>query len=319
MMDIKYWLCLFLVLLLNISSAFAGPSVLPIKKAEPVKQETQVQKQSGEETSSELALRKMKSDFEMHVMNKKARKKKADNQTFSSQISLAPGKNTIIPISKIHANRFLTPFKRPYIQTTSENVEYVIDGSAIYVASGSDSLCTLFIVEFNDRDGDSMSLTLVPKAIPPREITLSFAVRDGFGSHRSFYKAEEYEKKQSDFVGLIKNLVKETAKGNIPDGYSLSKMNPSDDIGLRCEIEGLILYPGQKMVGANFSSYIFIAENITNEKLLIDEKKCYSDNVLAVSGLHRILMPGDATELYFVVKNAVKEKERKRPSLIKRD
>ena len=83
---------------------------------------------------------------------------------------MRPGVNEIIPISVGQMNRIITPFTHAEVVTAS-GVQPEIRDSTIYLAPGDDKIITFFVTE-KGSEGVALSLTLVPKAIPPREIRL---------------------------------------------------------------------------------------------------------------------------------------------------
>src|SRR5262245_55657537 len=85
-------------------------------------------------------------------------------------IEVEPGINEIIQIAIGHANRIVTPFKAPRVVTTADaSVE--TSANVIYVAPTSSALITMFLTETGD-EALSISLTLQPRQIPPRELRL---------------------------------------------------------------------------------------------------------------------------------------------------
>ena len=86
------------------------------------------------------------------------------------KITVEPGVNEIIQIAAGHPNRIVTPFKAPRVVTTAAaSVE--TSENVIYVAPTGPALITMFLTETGD-ESVSISLTLQPKKIPPRELRL---------------------------------------------------------------------------------------------------------------------------------------------------
>ena len=85
-------------------------------------------------------------------------------------LNVTPGVNVLVEIAIDQLNRILTPFPNPQVRTVSE-ASTSVDGSAIYVATASETPVTLFISDASDPN-HALSLTLAPRRIPPRELRL---------------------------------------------------------------------------------------------------------------------------------------------------
>ncbi len=89
------------------------------------------------------------------------------------------GVNQIIPIAVGHPNRIVTPFSNPEIVSTSltgatdngQCGEVCIKENVVYVATDKQYPVTMFITE-KGSEAQALSLTMVPRRIPPREVFL---------------------------------------------------------------------------------------------------------------------------------------------------
>ena len=96
-------------------------------------------------------------------------------------ITVKQGNNYIVPIAIAHPNRIVTPFSNPEVISTSLTgmkadgscSEICIKDNVVYVATNKQVPVTMFVNE-RGNESASISLTLVPKKIPPREIALRF-------------------------------------------------------------------------------------------------------------------------------------------------
>ena len=94
-------------------------------------------------------------------------------------ITVKQGSNYIVPIAIAHPNRIVTPFSNPEVISTSLTgmkadgscSEICIKDNVVYVATNKQVPVTMFVNE-KGNESASISLTLVPKKIPPREIAL---------------------------------------------------------------------------------------------------------------------------------------------------
>ncbi len=97
----------------------------------------------------------------------------------STRLLMRPGVNQMIPIAMYHPNRIVTPFKHPQVISTTlsggtkenECGEVCVRGNVVYISTDKNYPVTAFITE-KGNDGVALSLTMIPKRIPPREVEL---------------------------------------------------------------------------------------------------------------------------------------------------
>ena len=104
-----------------------------------------------------------------------------------SSISVEFGKNIMIPVALGFTNRFVTPFADPVVVSTSLSMagqngtgEVLIRNNTVYVSTTKDYPVTMFITQ-RDSEQYAISLTLLPRRIPPREIVFTI---DGYTAAR---------------------------------------------------------------------------------------------------------------------------------------
>lgn len=230
-------------------------------------------------------------------------------------LQVAPGVNEIIVVSRGHLNRLVTPFEHPVVKTVSK-ASTQVEGNIVYVASESEEPVTLFINDEEDAEV-AISLTLVPKAVPPREVRLSFDAAAsqnlpllGMGKARRWEQAQPY-------VQTLKDLMRDLALGEIPEGYNLRKLKMGDPMP-RCEIPEIKITPGQILEGFEFRVIVSRVTNGVDYHIEFDETKCYEPGVAAVAVWPNTVMgPGESTELYYVIRRERPEERRQaRPSLL---
>ena len=110
-------------------------------------------------------------------------------------ITVKQGNNYIVPIAIAHPNRIVTPFSNPEVISTSLTgmkadgscSEICIKDNVVYVATNKQVPVTMFVNE-KGNESASISLTLVPKKIPPREIALRFENQNQFLAKREARK-----------------------------------------------------------------------------------------------------------------------------------
>ena len=239
-----------------------------------------------------------------------------------SQTSLAivnmdvtPGFNQIVPISVGHLNRIVTPFDTPNIRSVSDVSTEVVK-NVVYVATGDKKYTTLFITD--ESEETAISLTLAPKAIPPREIHLRVKTpqtQAAFAASGT-KKAKRWEE-ANNYVEIIKKINSMIASGKTPPGYTLR--DPAEgDHEILCYQSGLELELGQVLDGHNMFIQIYSLTNTSNAVVEVNETACYQPGVVAVSTWPRtILNTGEQTELIVTHSRELAEAAKiSRPALV---
>jgi conjugal transfer pilus assembly protein TraK len=250
----------------------------------------------------------------MQMAKPKAQTKNDPPEETSIALALRPGENAIIPVAQGHPNRLVTPFEHPKVHTSSD-AQIDVDQSVVYVTPSERNLVTMFITEMDGSQEQALSMTLVPRSIPPREVRL---LVDGFARGAGYIsaKAEVWEKSQ-EYTNVISQTMGEVARRITPQGYGL-RHPAKNDPQINCQMKGVRLEPGQAMDGHNMIIVIAKAINEGGAVTEIQESSCYDQNVLAVAAWPRVrLDPGQSTELYVMFRRPQPEEMiYTRPSLI---
>lgn len=258
---------------------------------------------------------KAKANLPEHPNKNKKNAPAAGNATSfqRSHIPMAPGVNEIIQVSVNHLNRIVTPYEEPKITTSSPSTTEIRD-NVIYIGTTQESPLTLFITEKGSED-QALSLTLIPRKIPPREIFLQ--LKDGVSPLRYTKRAEKWEKSQP-YVITVENLFRTLALGQLPPGYSFEK-SPKGELPA-CRQTGLQFdfQQGQTVSGHNLIVHVGVAKNTSPKVIEFIEDTCGDWDVAAVAAFPRnVIHPGERTEIYVARKrNHKREIKVKRPSLL---
>lgn len=216
------------------------------------------------------------------------------------QIAVTPGVNEVIPISVGHTNRIMMPFDTPRIRTTS-NATFDVEGRAVYVTSSDEgSPVTAFVSEAGDPE-TALSLTFVPKRIPPVEVDISIEGDHGVQGYRSTKKAKAWEQAQP-YVDALRNVLREVAIGKTPQGYSLSEKPDARDLP-GCQLSGVTFdfIDGQVLKGHQLQVNVGVMQNRSDKTIEFREPACSGDDVRAVAAWpHPLLEPGQKSEVYVV-------------------
>lgn len=230
-----------------------------------------------------------------------------------SQITMEPGVNEIIEVAVNHLNRIVTPYATPKI-TTSSAVTSKVRDNVIYIGTAQEAPVTLFITETGSED-QALSLTLIPRKIPPREIFLNLKLDSKTITYTK--EAEKWEQSQP-YIVTLEEAFRTLALGQLPPGYSFEE-HPEGDIPA-CRQTGLKFdfQSGQTVTGHNLIIHIGVAANNSPHAVEFMESTCGDWDVAAVSAFPRnVLNPGEKTEIYVAMKrNYKREIKVKRPSLL---
>lgn len=237
---------------------------------------------------------------------------KSETVNDSPHLVMSPGVNEIVPVAIHHLNRIVTPFGDPQVNTTSAATVNIQD-NVVYVATTNENPVTLFVTQ-KDSQVRALSLTLVPRRIPPREL---FIELEGGASQMAMIgnpKAEQWEKSQP-YVDTLRTVMRSLALGEIPQGYTLHHTESSSRMP-SCQQPGMSFNftNGQTLIGHNLSAQIGVASNVSGQPLEFKEQACGDWDVAAVAAWPRnVLAPNERTEI-FVIRRTDKQRRPKEPT-----
>jgi len=227
-----------------------------------------------------------------------------------------PSVNEIISISRGHINKIITPFERPVVKTASdEGIE--ASGSALFVTSTGEAPITMFVSERGEEDERALSLTLLPRAIPPREIALKLVPLDGTIAGSSG-KAKKWERQQ-EYLSYVKKTMKALALGEQPRGYAMRPVKKGDPI-IVCAQKGLEIETKQALEGNDAVIMVGKMSNVAANGLEFYEPGCNQEGLLAIASWPNVyLEPGESAEVYAVFqKKREVNTSRVRPSVLEK-
>lgn len=217
------------------------------------------------------------------------------------KITVEPGVNEIIQIAEGHPNRIVTPFKAPRVVTTAAASVETSD-NVIYVAPTGPALITMFLTETGD-ENVSISLTLQPKKIPPRELRLDLPA-GVFLPDTSEADLRSNRQGRPDngraYVAQAGEVFDQLARGHVPDDFVFSQ--PAPPPFPLCTVENgyeVSFLEGQYLLGQGQEIYVGVVRNGGAAAASFQEPWCYSEGVIAVALWPRAtLRPGEFAELY---------------------
>lgn len=258
------------------------------------------------------------------VMTNGVPKYNANGGNDGTNITVTPGVNQVITISTDQPNRIITPFAKPQILSSAlqggtgkECGEVCVKGNVVYISTKKEYPLGLFITDKNNEQ-TAISLTLVPRRIPPREVSLILS--DNASVTVSGTPEAEIWETSQPFVNSIKKSLLATALGEVPSGYNLQKIPGNYSLPL-CSQNGLNFNfeKGQLLAGSNLNFVIGRVTNVSNREIEILETSCGGYDVAAVASFpNTLLKPAQTSEIYVVQRKNAKEKVKtvKRRSLV---
>lgn len=224
----------------------------------------------------------------------------SDTKATSRILTVKPGMNEIIPMSVGHTNRFVMPFSSPQIRTTS-NASFDVDGRVVYVTSSDEGRpVTVFVTEKGDSEF-ALSLTFVPKRMPPVEVTLKLDSEYAAHSYRPNAKAQKWETSHP-YLTTLREVLRSVALGEMPQGYTVQN-NPSMEGFSGCNQPGLHFdfASGQSVDGHQLRVNVGVVTNTSDQTIEFREPSCADFNVKAVTSWpYSLLEPGQRSEVYVV-------------------
>ncbi|OAI25772.1 TraK protein [Methylomonas koyamae] len=253
----------------------------------------------------------------------KAAKQQAESSTTTASIgpqhiAVKPGINELMPIAVGHLNRLVTPFEHPVVTTTSQATTST-KGKIVYVATADETPVTLYITPGDNQD-IALSLTLIPKRIPAREIHLDLD-KGSYQLLNQWQHADAASRTSSQqeqaYISQLKSLFRDLGMQKTPPGFSLREPKPQEQI--RCLQDRVQIKTGQVLESQDRLILVGLAKNTGGDMLEFDERSCATtqQDVLAVSVWPNVVLkPQEATELYVVVRQAPEASVSLRPSLL---
>jgi conjugal transfer pilus assembly protein TraK len=234
-------------------------------------------------------------------------------------LQVKPGINELMPIAVGHLNRLVTPFDNPVVTTTSQATTST-KGRIVYVATADETPVTLYITPGDNQD-IALSLTLIPKRIPAREIHLSLDQetykRLTQWQQRTKDSSGQPANQEQDYITTLKQLFRDLGLQKTPAGFSLR--DPSQTEQIQCHQDRVRIRTGQLLEGQELLIFVGVARNTGVIPIEFDERACAAtqDEVLAVAAWPKVVLrPGESTELYVAVRRKNEAAITVRPSLL---
>jgi conjugal transfer pilus assembly protein TraK len=211
-----------------------------------------------------------------------------------------PGRTESVIIAKGKLNRIVTPYAEPKVLTV-DNVETKIDGSAIYIATDSESPVSMFISD--SESGSAASLQLSPQElVMPVEISIEGDPKANTAEAWSS-KNDRLFRQDSPYITEVKSIMQNLGKQQIPQGFTLEDLTDELRAMTFCYDPGLTYWPGQLLSGHDSRIVVLIAQNNGLVTTTFEESFCAGENTMAVAAWPKVrLEPGEKTEIYLLLR-----------------
>ncbi|MEC4720475.1 type-F conjugative transfer system secretin TraK [Noviherbaspirillum sp. CPCC 100848] len=188
-------------------------------------------------------------------------------------VRVSSDRNEIVYVSTDFTNRIATPFAAPkMIDQGDLNVDYV--GQSVYVTVNSTKPSAVFVTGSNPND-PVVSLTLVPKNLPPQTINLQL---DTPAPSYSGSDVREEAPTGNAYTDRIKFLMRQVALGKAPEGFSLGKLPRA-----AARMGDIVVFPESRYSGPTYDIYKYRVETTTPNTIELDEGSFYTEGVRAVA------------------------------------
>ncbi|PMV96452.1 MULTISPECIES: type-F conjugative transfer system secretin TraK [unclassified Pseudomonas] len=209
-------------------------------------------------------------------------------------VRVGSDRNEIVYVSSVLPNRISTPFAEPRsVDQQKDDVDISPVGQSLYVTmKPTGKSVALYITGSNPND-PVISLTLVPKEMPPQTIVLQLdkAQADTGGKSEADHAPDS-----NVYTDNIRYILREAALGKTPEGFSEGLL-PS----AAANIGNVIAYPKVRYSGPTYDIYRYTILGTTPNDVDLDEGTFYSEGVRAVSFFPTAtLRNGKTTEVFIV-------------------
>ena len=219
----------------------------------------------------------------------------------STELRMLPGVNELVPVAIGHLNRLVTPFDQPRVRTTSD-AQTQVQGNVVYVATDQEVPVSLYITPA-EQEAPALSVTLVPRRIPPREVTLKLDATATPPSVLVSRRAAAWESSQP-YVDSLRALLRQLALNQLPQGYDIRRLRPGE-AGTYCQQAGVRFEfgDGQVLNGHYFRVLIGRALSASDAPTALDETGCRAADLAAVAFWPRAVLAADEqTEVMLVLR-----------------
>ncbi len=214
--------------------------------------------------------------------------------------------NTKFGIALYHANRILTPFKNPEIQTSS-TAGISVEQGIVYVTTDRPDPISMFVYDRAD-PAMALSLTLIPQEMSPVSTRVNLTGYEGPTPGAQYARATDDNlansfETEDAYVNTLKTLFKGLALGKVPSGYGLETVRGSHPLMPACSMPGVRFEPLQVLTGHSVIALVARATNYGYQPIEFAEGACRSSRLLATAAWPTSSIgAGQSVEIYIAVR-----------------
>ncbi|TCV51517.1 type-F conjugative transfer system secretin TraK [Pseudomonas sp. 460] len=209
-------------------------------------------------------------------------------------VRVGSDRNEVVYVSSILPNRISTPFAEPRsVDQQKNDVDISPVGQSLYVTMKPTGKSVALYVTGSNPNDPVISLTLVPKEMPPQTIVLQLDKAQADTGSKS---EADHAPDSNVYTDNIRYILREAALGKTPEGFSEGPL-PS----AAANIGNVIAYPKVRYSGPAYDIYRYTILGTTPNDVDLDEGTFYSEGVRAVSFFPTAtLRNGKTTEVFIV-------------------
>lgn len=206
-------------------------------------------------------------------------------------VRVSSDRNEIVYISTDFPNRIATPFAAPKLVDQGDlDVAYL--GQSVFVTVKSNKASAVYVTGSNPND-PVVSLTLVPKNLPPQTINLQL---DTPAPTYGGADAREEAPAGNAYTDRIKFLMRQVALGKAPEGFSVGKLPRA-----AARMGDIVVFPESRFSGPTYDIYKYRVETTTPNTIELDEGSFYTEGVRAVAFYPTaVIGKGEATSVLVI-------------------
>lgn len=214
--------------------------------------------------------------------------------------------NARFGIALYHANRILTPFKNPEIQTSS-TAGISVEQGIVYVTTDRADPISMFIYDRADPTM-ALSLTLIPQEMGPVSTKVNLAGYEAPAPGAQYARSSDGElansfETEDAYVNTLKTLFKGLALGKVPAGYGLDVIRGGHPLMPTCNLPGVRFEPVQVLTGHAVIALVARATNYGYQPIEFAEGACRSSRLLATAAWPTSTIgAGQSVEVYIAVR-----------------
>lgn len=221
------------------------------------------------------------------------------NQTASEieDIETTNGGTVRTAVALSQLNRIVLPFEQPEVRTLNPATTE-LQGRILYLAPVDTAPIHLLIGDTKD-ENHSLTLSLTPKEIPPREIQLLMSENETSPEVEDSPHSET-SPMPTGAEQTTRTILRTLALGSTPEGYRLR--SPKGGEAIHCHQRNVLVTTRKVLDSSTHQVWIGLATNKGKEPMEIEESQCAEDRQIEAVATYPqgTLSPGKSIEIYVV-------------------